>query len=94
MPDLAEAEIDIRLTPALHDAGGLRIALGEQAIQLLLVDVLTRRVAELLGDDGMAGLMDFYQCYRAYVRGKVESFHSVAEIANDEERLTTVARAL
>lgn len=44
------------------------------------------RVAELLGDGGMAGLMDFYQCYRAYVRGKVEGFRTVSEIAYDDER--------
>ncbi|MCX8116878.1 MAG: phosphotransferase [Desulfobacterota bacterium] len=26
------------------------------------------------GDTGLAALLDFYKCYRAYVRGKVESF--------------------
>lgn len=54
---------------------------------------LVRRVAEMLGDPEMAGLMDFYKCYRAYVRGKVESLHTVAEIADDSERETAAANA-
>ncbi|MCD6230415.1 MAG: AAA family ATPase [Dehalococcoidia bacterium] len=29
---------------------------------------------KLSGDDDLLGLLQFYQCYRAYVRGKVESF--------------------
>lgn len=45
-----------------------------------------KRMADLLEDHEMAGLMDFYKCYRAYVRGKVESFHMIAEIADEEER--------
>jgi hypothetical protein len=31
------------------------------------------RMARALGDPGMMRLLDFYKCYRAYVRGKVES---------------------
>jgi uncharacterized protein len=52
-----------------------------------------QRMAELLGDADLSGLMDFYKCYRAYVRGKVESFHAVAEIAGDDERAEAAARA-
>jgi hypothetical protein len=37
--------------------------------------------------------MDFYKCYRAYVRGKVESFHSVAHAAPEAERQASAARA-
>ena len=54
---------------------------------------LLRRVAELLEDAQLGGLMDFYQCYRAYVRGKVESLHTLAELADDEERALAAARA-
>ena len=32
-----------------------------------------------LRDDGMRSVMDFYKCYRACVRGKVESLHATAE---------------
>ena len=34
---------------------------------------LTKRMAGALGDQGMLELMDFYKCYRAFVRGKVDS---------------------
>ena len=53
----------------------------------------TRKMASALGDDGMPRLMDFYKCYRAYVRGKVESLHSTAHAASDEERQTSAERA-
>jgi aminoglycoside phosphotransferase family enzyme len=29
---------------------------------------------ELSNDEGLLKLLNFYKCYRAYVRGKVESF--------------------
>lgn len=51
------------------------------------------KLAAALQDDGMRGLMDFYQCYRAYVRGKVESLHSVAHAAPEAERQASAARA-
>lgn len=51
------------------------------------------KLAAALHDDGMRGLMDFYQCYRAYVRGKVESLHSVAHAAPEAERQASAARA-
>jgi hypothetical protein len=52
-----------------------------------------RRLAVLLDDPDMEALIDFYQCYRAFVRGKVESFHSVAEIADDDERAEAAEKA-
>ncbi len=58
-----------------------------------LARFFVRRMAGLLGDDGMAGLMDFYMCYRAYVRGKVESFRSISEIADDKERAAAAGDA-
>ncbi|HEY5743534.1 MAG TPA: AAA family ATPase, partial [Terrimicrobiaceae bacterium] len=36
----------------------------------------THRMATALRDDGLLQLIDFYKCYRAYVRGKVESFQA------------------
>jgi aminoglycoside phosphotransferase family enzyme/predicted kinase len=44
------------------------------------------RMAAALRDWGMPRLMDFYKCYRAFVRGKVESLHSVAPAAPAAER--------
>jgi aminoglycoside phosphotransferase family enzyme/predicted kinase len=54
---------------------------------------LVERVSKLLGDGEMAGLMDFYKCYRAFVRGKVEGLHSMVEIAGTEERNMAITKA-
>lgn len=51
------------------------------------------QMAAALNDAGMPRLMDFYKCYRAYVRGKVESLHSVAPAAPEEERQASADRA-
>ena len=51
------------------------------------------QMASALNDDGMLRLMDFYKCYRAYVRGKVESLHSIAHAAPEEERRASAERA-
>lgn len=51
------------------------------------------QIASALNDDGMPRLMDFYKCYRAFVRGKVESLHSVAHAAPEEERQASAERA-
>ena len=50
-------------------------------------------MAAALNDDGMPCLMDFYKCYRAYVRGKVESLHSLAHAAPEHERQASAERA-
>lgn len=44
-----------------------------------LARFIVRRMIELLGDPEMSVLMDFYKCYRAFVRGKVESIQAAAE---------------
>jgi predicted kinase len=51
------------------------------------------QMAWALNDAGMPRLMNFYKCYRAYVRGKVESLHSIAPTAPDEERRAAAERA-
>ena len=51
------------------------------------------RMSARLHDPGMLQLMDFYKCYRAYVRGKVESLHSVSHAAPDQERSDSADRA-
>ncbi|MCE9519027.1 MAG: AAA family ATPase [Verrucomicrobia bacterium] len=54
---------------------------------------LVTRFADLMNDPGMMPLMDFYKCYRACVRGKVESLHSAAETAGESERAESLAKA-
>ena len=51
------------------------------------------RMSASLKDPGMLRLMDFYKCYRAYVRGKVETLHSLAHAAPDAERQASAERA-
>jgi aminoglycoside phosphotransferase family enzyme/predicted kinase len=58
-----------------------------------LARYFTTQMASALHDEGMPRLMDFYKCYRAYVRGKVESLHSVAHAAPEKERQASAERA-
>lgn len=51
------------------------------------------QMATALNDADMPRLMDFYKCYRAFVRGKVESLHSVTHAAPDDERQASTERA-
>ena len=51
------------------------------------------RLAAALHDPALLTLLDFYKCYRAYVRGKVESFHHVAAGVPEPERRECRARA-
>lgn len=51
------------------------------------------KLAASLADPGMIRLMDFYKCYRAYVRGKVESFHLFSIGVPEQERIESRRRA-
>jgi hypothetical protein len=51
------------------------------------------RLAHSLGDEDMPALLDFYKCYRAYVRGKVESFHSTAPQETADAQSAAAERA-
>lgn len=58
-----------------------------------LARLFVRRLAELSDDPEMEELMDFYKCYRAYVRGKVESLHGITELGEAAEREAAAANA-
>jgi aminoglycoside phosphotransferase family enzyme/predicted kinase len=47
---------------------------------------IAARMADALRDNEMLDLMDFYKCYRAYVRGKVESFHQARTEVSETEK--------
>lgn len=55
---------------------------------------LVSRYAELSHDQELMSLLDFYKCYRAYVRGKVESFKLDDPYipSEDKTNVLTVAR--
>ena len=51
-----------------------------------LGNLFLRRAARELGDAGMLKVANFYKCYRAFVRGKVESIQATEkETANPQE---------
>lgn len=54
---------------------------------------IVERFALLLHDHGMKALMDFYKCYRACVRGKVESLHASAETVAEAEKQSSLQLA-
>jgi aminoglycoside phosphotransferase family enzyme/predicted kinase len=58
-----------------------------------LARYFVRQMASALHDDDLPRLMDFYKCYRAFVRGKVESLHSIAHAAPETERQASAERA-
>ena len=51
------------------------------------------RLAHSLGDEDMPELLDFYKCYRAFVRGKVESLHGTAPQESAEAQSAAAERA-
>jgi aminoglycoside phosphotransferase family enzyme/predicted kinase len=58
-----------------------------------LARYFTTRMAAALHDPGLLRLLDFYKCYRACVRGKVESFHACTDSVPDAERRESRALA-
>ncbi len=53
----------------------------------------TGRMAKALRDPGMTALLDFYKCYRACVRGKVEALRAVGPGVAQQERRESAAQA-
>jgi predicted kinase len=58
-----------------------------------LATAFTRRMAGALDDPGLLALVDFYKCYRAYVRGKVSSIKSLESEVPPTERETAREKA-
>ncbi len=58
-----------------------------------LASYIVERFALLLHDSGMKPLMDFYKCYRACVRGKVETLHANAETVAETENRSSLQLA-
>jgi aminoglycoside phosphotransferase family enzyme/predicted kinase len=54
---------------------------------------LVARIADMMRDRGLGALTDFYKCYRAYVRGKVESLLQAAVDVPAAKRAQSRARA-
>jgi aminoglycoside phosphotransferase family enzyme len=58
-----------------------------------LSDLLIRAFIGESGDQELMEVLDFYKCYRAYVRGKVESFRLDDPHIPEEEKKEAVKRA-
>ncbi|MBN2101577.1 MAG: phosphotransferase [Candidatus Aenigmarchaeota archaeon] len=58
-----------------------------------LGEYLVRKYVERSGDPEIMKLIDFYKCYRAYVRGKVFSFRLNDESIQDAEKDTATIEA-
>jgi hypothetical protein len=50
-------------------------------------------VARLMDDPGIYGVIGFYKCYRAYVRGKVESIKAFEPEVPEDEKALSLKRA-
>ena len=55
-----------------------------------LSSYLIDRFAEVSGDTGLADVLDFYKCYRAYVRGKIGLFTSHDPAVDEEVRVSSM----
>ena len=90
--DCIEFNDRFRYVDVANDAAFLAMDLDYEG-RSDLADYFVRKVAAALNDSGMPRLMHFYKCYRAYVRGKVESLHSIAHAAPEAERQASAERA-
>jgi hypothetical protein len=54
---------------------------------------IVAEVARLMDDPGIYGVIDFYKCYRAYVRGKVESIKAFEPEVPEDEKALSLERA-
>jgi aminoglycoside phosphotransferase family enzyme len=71
--DCIEFNERFRYTDVAADIGFLAMDLdyhGREDLSDRLIDAYVKHS----GDEGLRDMLDFYKCYRAYVRGKVESF--------------------
>jgi uncharacterized protein len=58
-----------------------------------LASFFIRKMAQKLRDPGLLKLLNFYKCYRAYVRGKVESFNGAAPETPEPQRRASRQKA-
>jgi len=84
--DCIEFNERFRFSDTISDAAFLSMDLDYRGRHDLSI-VFDEAYLKASGDTDGTRLLDFYRCYRAYVRGKVESFKSVEEEVDSEERI-------
>ena len=90
--DCIEFNDRFRYTDVANDVAFLAMDLDFQG-RPDLSRQFTAKIINALNDPEMECLMDFYKCYRAYVRGKVETFHQNVSGLPADKRSEIRARA-
>lgn len=90
--DCIEFNERFRYTDVASDIGFLAMDLDYRGRQDLS-EHLIRAFVEKSGDDGLTEVLDFYKCYRAYVRGKVEGFRLDDPHIPESEKKEALKRA-
>ena len=90
--DCIEFNDRFRYVDVANDAAFLAMDLDYEG-RADLSRYFSTQMASALNDPDLLKLMNFYKCYRAFVRGKVESLHSVAQAAPEAERQAGAERA-
>ncbi len=91
--DCIEFNERFRYTDVTADIGFLAMDLDYRG-RSDLSDYLIQRYVDYSGDDGIYLVLDYYKCYRAYVRGKVESLTSDDPSIQREEKDKALSRAV
>jgi aminoglycoside phosphotransferase family enzyme len=90
--DCIEFNERFRYTDVAADIAFLAMDLDVHSRQDLSEHLIRAFIGES-GDYEIMGVMDFYKCYRAYVRGKVESFRLDDPHIPEEEKKQALRRA-
>ena len=91
--DCLEFSERLRCTDVASEIGFLAMDLDSLGAPFL-ADQLVHSYATLTADEGFAILLNFYQCHRACIRGKVESLKSLENEVPPQERKAARGRAL
>jgi aminoglycoside phosphotransferase family enzyme len=90
--DCIEFNERFRYTDVAADIGFLAMDLDYHGRQDLSEHLIRAFIGES-GDQELIEVLDFYKCYRAYVRGKVESFRLDDPHIPEEEKKEALKRA-
>lgn len=90
--DCIEFNERFRYTDVAADIGFLAMDLDYQG-RPDLSEHLIRTFIRKSGDNELLEVLDYYKCYRAYVRGKVESFRIDDPYLSEEEKKRAIHRA-
>ncbi len=89
--DCIEFNDRLRHLDVASDAAFLAMDLDHHGLPRL-ARFFTSRLSRLMNDLEMERLLDFYQCYRAYVRGKVESLRAAGGVGAGRDDAVANAR--